>query len=197
MHSNPLRILLFLACLILVVLGISKLGHEEIDLGAVGIEELDTIPPPQPPVDVILDKPTIIGFLPDSLRLDSLKEALGEEDFYIVMDDHVWYTYLLLETAAAAGVELVWEYKSGLTFFVPCYADVLWLKRDPSALYQYFYFDGDSLFETNVFLEGTPLENHEVDLDSIEIDPSVYAEIPGVGEVDYVDGQLVYLWQGC
>ena len=109
----------------------------------------------------------------------------------------MWYTYLLLETAAAAGVELVWEYKSGLTFFVPCYADVLWLKRDPSALYQYFYFDGDSLFETNVFLEGTPLENHEVDLDSIEIDPSVYAEIPGVGEVDYVDGQLVYLWQGC
>jgi len=50
------------------------------------------------------------------------------------------------------------------------------LKRDPSALYQYFYFDGDSLFETNVFLEGTPLENYEVDLDSIEIDPSVYAE---------------------
>ena len=62
----------------LMVLGISKLGREEIDLGAVGIEELDTIPPPPPPVDVILDKPTIIGFLPDSLRLDSLKEALGQ-----------------------------------------------------------------------------------------------------------------------
>ena len=67
MLSNPLRILFFLACLILVALGISKLGREEIDLGAVGLEELDTIPPP-PPVDVILDKPTIIGFLPDSLR---------------------------------------------------------------------------------------------------------------------------------
>ena len=125
MLSKPLRILLFLACLMLVALGISKLGREEIDLGAVGIEELDTIPPPPPPVDVILDRPTIIGFLPDSLRLDSLKEALGEEDFYIVMDDHVWYTYLLLETAAAAGIELVWEYESDLTFFVSCYADVL------------------------------------------------------------------------
>ena len=67
MLSNPLRILFFLACLILVALGISKLGREEIDLGAVGLEELDTIPPP-PPVDVILDKSTIIGFLPDSLR---------------------------------------------------------------------------------------------------------------------------------
>lgn len=55
MLSKPLRILFFLACLILVVLGISKLGHEEKDLGAVGIEELDTIPPPLPPVDVILD----------------------------------------------------------------------------------------------------------------------------------------------
>jgi len=182
MLSKPLRILFFLASLILVALGISKLGDEEIDLGAVGIEELDTIPPPPPPVDVILDKPTIIGFLPDSLRLDSLKEALGEEEFYIVMDDHMWYTHLLLETAAAAGIELVWEYESDLTFFVPCYADVLWLKRDPSALYQYFYFDGDSLFETNVFLEGTPLENYEVDLDSIELDPSVYAEISGAGE---------------
>jgi len=94
-----------LASLMLVVLGISKLGDEEIDLGAEGIEELDTIPPPPPPVHVILDKPTIIGFLPDSLRLDSLKEALGEEEFYIVMDEHVWYTYLLLETAAAAGIE--------------------------------------------------------------------------------------------
>ena len=181
--------ILALACLMLVVLGISKLGDEEIDLGAVGIEELVTIPPPPPPVDVVLDKPTIIGFLPDSLRLDSLKEALGEEEFYIVMDDHVWYTHLLLETAAAAGIELVWEYESDLTFFVPCYADVLWLKRDPSALYQYFYFDGDSLFETNVFLEGTPLENYELDLDSIEIDPSVYAEIPGAGVVGYVYGQ--------
>jgi len=66
MHSKPLRILLFLACLMLVVLGISKLGNEKIDLGAVGIEELDTITLPPPPVDVILDKPTIIGFLPDS-----------------------------------------------------------------------------------------------------------------------------------
>ena len=116
--------ILALASLLLVVLGISKLGHEEIDLDGVGIEKLDTIPPPPPPVDVILDKPTIIGFLPDSLRLDSL-------------------------------------------------------------------------FETNVFLEGTPLENYEVDLDSIEIDPSVYAEISGAGVVGYVDGQLVHLWQGC
>ena len=66
MIAKPIRILFLLACLMLVVLGISKLGREEIDLGAVGIEELDTIPPPPPPVDVILDKPTIIGFLPDS-----------------------------------------------------------------------------------------------------------------------------------
>ena len=176
MIFKPIRILLFLASLMLVVLGISKLGDEEIDLGAVGIEELDTIPPPPPPVDVILDKPTIIGFLPDSLRLDSLKEVLGEEDFYIVMDDHVWYTNLLLETAAAAGIELVWEYGADLTIYVPGDVDDEPLVKDPSALYQYFYFDGDSLFETNVFLEGTPLENYEVDLDSIEIDPSVYAE---------------------
>ena len=63
MIAKPIRILFLLACLMLVVLGISKLGREEIDLGAVGIEELDTIPPPPPPVDVILDKPTIIGFL--------------------------------------------------------------------------------------------------------------------------------------
>ena len=68
MITKPIRILFLLASLLLVVLGISKLGREEIDLGAVGIEELDTIPPPPPPVDVILDKPTIIGFLPDSLR---------------------------------------------------------------------------------------------------------------------------------
>ena len=190
MIFKPIRILFFLASLILVALGISKLGDAEIDLGAVGIEELDTIPPPPPPVDVILDKPTIIGFLPDSLRLDSLKEALGEEDFYIVMDDHVRYTYLLLETAAAAaGIELVWEYGADLTIYVPGDVDDEPLVKDPSALYQYFYFDGDSLFETNVFLEGTPLENYEVDLDSIEIDPSVYAEIPGAGVVGYVDGQ--------
>ena len=182
MLSTPLRILLFLACLILVAWGISKLGQEEKDLGAVGIEELDTIPPPPPPVDVILDKPTLIGFLPDSLRLDSLKEALGEEEFYIVMDDHMWYTHLLLETAAAAGIELVWEYGADLTVYVPGDVDNEPLVKDPSALYQYFYFDGDSLFETNVFLEGTPLENHEVDLDSIEIDPSMYAEIPGAEE---------------
>jgi len=184
MTIKPIRILFFVASLILVVLGISKLGLPQRDLGAVVIEELDTIPPPPPPVDLILDKPTIIGFLRDSLYLDSIKEHLGEEDFYASMDDYMWYTYKLLETSTAAGIELVWEYGSDLTFFVPGHADVLRLKRDPSVLYQYFYFNGDSLFETNVFLEGTPLENYEVESDSLEIDPSVYAEIPGAGDED-------------
>jgi len=182
MTIKPNRILFFLASLLLVVLGISKLGLQQGGLDAVGIEELDTIPPPPPPADLILDKPTIIGFLRDSLYLDSIKEHLGEEDFYVSMDDCMWYTYKLIETSAAAGIELVWEYGSDLTFFVPGHADVLRLKRDPSVLYQYFYFNGDSLFETNVFLEGTPLENYEVESDSLEIDPSVYAEIPGAGD---------------
>ena len=163
MITKPSRILFFLASLLLVALGISKLGLPHRGLGAVGIEELDTIPPPPPPVDLILDKPTIIGFLRDSLYLDSIKEHLGEEDFYASMDDYMWYTYKLLETSTAAGIELVWEFGSDLTFFVPGHADVLRLKRDPSVLYQYFYFNGDSLFETNVFLEGTPLENYEVE----------------------------------
>ena len=180
MTIKPNRILFFLASLILVVLGISKLGLPQRDLGAVGIEELDTMPPPPPPADLILDKPTIIGFLRDSLYLDSIKEYLGEEGFYASMDDHMWYTYKLLETSTAAGIELVWEYGSDLTFFVPGHADVLWLKRDPAVLYQYFYFDGDSLFETNVFLEGTPLEKYEVDLDSIDLE--VLWAIPGAGD---------------
>ncbi|MDC0614590.1 hypothetical protein OAP05_01705 [Schleiferiaceae bacterium] len=184
MTIKPVRILFFLASLLLVALGISKLGLSRGDLGAVGIEELDTMPPPPPPADLILDKPTIIGFLRDSLYLDSIKEHLGEEDFYVSMDDYLWYTYKLLETSTAAGIELVWEYGSDLTFYVPGHADVLWLKRDPSVLYKYFYFNGDSLFETNVFLEGTRLENYEVESDSLEIDPSVYAEIPGAGDED-------------
>ena len=180
MTIKPSRILFFLASLILVVLGISKLGLPQRDLGAVGRDELDTIPPPPPPVDLILEKPTIIGFLRDSLYLDSIKEHLGEEDFYASMDDCMWYTYKLLETSTAAGIELV---------YVPGDADVWQLKRDPSVLYQYFYFNGDSLFETNVFLESTPLENYEVESDSLEIDPSVYAEIPGAGVVGSVDCQ--------
>ena len=180
MTIKPDRILFFVASLLLVALGISKLGLDRGDLGAVGREELDTIPPPPPPVDLILDKPTIIGFLRDSLYLDSIKEHLGEEDFYASMDDYMWYTYKLLETSTDAGIEVVWEYGSDLTFFVPGHADVLRLKRDPSVLYQYFYFDGDSLFETNVFLEGTPLEKYEVDLDSIDLE--VLWAIPGAGD---------------
>ena len=131
MITKPIRILFFLASLFLVALGISKIGLPQRDLGALVIEELDTIPPPPPPVDLILDKPTIIGFLRDSLYLDSVKEHLGEEDFYASMDDYMWYTYKLLETSTDAGIELVWEYGSDLTFFVPGHTDVLWLKRDP------------------------------------------------------------------
>ena len=97
MTIKPNRILFFVASLLLVVLGISKLGLSQIDLGAVGRDELDTIPPPPPPVDLILDKPTIIGFLRDSLYLDSLKEHLGEEDFYASMDDYMWYTHKLIK----------------------------------------------------------------------------------------------------
>ena len=60
MFGKPKHIVLLIASLLLVVLGISKLGLGRGDLGAVGREELDTIPPPPPPVDLILDKPTII-----------------------------------------------------------------------------------------------------------------------------------------
>ena len=98
MIFEPIRILFFLASLILVALGISKLGDAEIDLGAVGIEELDNIPPPPPPVDVVLDKPTIIGFLPDSLRLDSLKEALGRRNFTLS-----WMTM--------CGIRIYWRWR--------------------------------------------------------------------------------------
>ena len=65
-HGTTTKNLILLASLLLVALGISKLGLDRGELGAVGIEELDTIPPP-PPADLILDKPTIIGFLRDSL----------------------------------------------------------------------------------------------------------------------------------
>ena len=96
MTTKPVRILFFLASLLLVLLGISKLGLGREDFDAVERKELDTISPPPPPVDLILEKPTIIGFLRDSLYLDSIKEHLGEEDFYASMDDYMWYTYKLL-----------------------------------------------------------------------------------------------------
>ena len=139
-------------------------------------------PPPPPPVDVILNEPTFIGFVPDSLQLDSAMNALGEENFYIGMDDHAWFTYQLLEKTLAADVPVIWEYGAALSYLIPGDVDDRRLIKDPSELFQYFYFDGDSLFETNIFLEGTPLENYEVHRDSIDIDPAVYSAIPGAGD---------------
>ena len=152
-----------------------------------GVAELDPetnaeVPPPPPPVDVILNKPTFIGFVPDSLQLDSAMNALGEENFYIGIDDHAWYTHQLLEKTLAADVPVIWEYGAALSYLIPGDVDDRRLIKDPSELFQYFYFDGDSLFETNIFLEGTPLENYEVHRDSIDIDPAVYSAIPGAGD---------------
>jgi len=194
MIAKPFRILFFFASLLLVALGISKLGLPQGELGAVGIEELDTIPPPPPPADLILDKPTIIGFLRDSLYLDSLKEHLGEEDFYTGMDDHMWYTYKFIETSTAAGIELVWEYGSDLKVYVPGDDDVLWLERDPSVLYQYFYFDGDSLFDTNVFLEGTPLQQWWYDhcTECLKLSDTLELDMNGNGTSEFIFWDLGY-----
>ena len=131
------------------------------------------LPPPPPPVDLILNEPTFIGFVPDSLQLDSAMNALGEENFYIGMDDHAWYTHQLLEKTLAADVPVIWEYGSSVSYLIPGWVDDQRLIKDPSKLFQYFYFDGDSLFETNMFLEGTPLENYEVHRDSIQFEPTV------------------------
>ena len=136
-------------------------------------ETSEEVPPPPPPVDVILDRPTIIGFLPDNTQLDSVKNLWGEENFYIGMDDHAYYTHELLEKSLSADVQVIWEYGSSVSYLIPGWVDDESLDKDPSNLFQYFYFDGDSLFETNVLLEGTPLEDYEVPRDSIQIEPRV------------------------
>jgi hypothetical protein len=162
------KLLFILVAVVLVAVGARLL---ELDP-----ETTSEVPPPPPPVDVILNEPTFIGFVPDSLQLDSAMNALGEENFYIGMDDHAWFTYQLLEKTLAADVPVIWEYGAALSYLIPGDVDDRRLIKDPSELFQYFYFDGDSLFETNIFLEGTPLENYEVHRDSIQIEPTVESE---------------------
>ena len=74
---------------ILIAGALIVIGAQLIELDP---ETTAEVPPPPPPVDVFLNEPTFIGFVPDSLQLDSAMNALGEENFYIGMDDHAWYT---------------------------------------------------------------------------------------------------------
>ena len=89
------------------------------------------------------------------------------------IDNHAWYTQEFLEKTLSADVQVIWEYGSSVSYLIPGWVDDERLNKDPSKLFQYYYFDGDSLFETNVLLEGTPLEDYEVHRDSIQIEPTV------------------------
>ena len=156
----------------LMVLGISKLGREEIDLGAVGIEELDTIPPPPPPIDDC----TEYLKLSDTLELDIDGNGTSEFIFW----DLGYCTSLVVHEAGAADIRLGCN--------IPQQKDLpetvgwvnIWYRITEQEVYERTFDDDEVLGERKVKLDN-------------------YGFFIGKDETGfgYVDGQLVYLWQGC
>lgn len=50
---------------------------------------------------------TVVGLSPDSLQIEKIKEEFGEDDFYTVADDVMWYNAKMLETIDSLNIKYI------------------------------------------------------------------------------------------
>lgn len=55
--------------------------------------------------EIKLTQPTMVSIAPDSISLNELQEKWGEEDFYVVVDDVIWYHSELMMLVDSFGIK--------------------------------------------------------------------------------------------
>lgn len=139
-------------------------------------------PPPPPPADYSISELTLFVLQPDSADWAAHTARWGEEYMKTALERQQKFQARMMERAEEEGLDVIWEERKELAVLNEYTQEYIVLKKDLAKWYEYYFCNGNSIFETNVFLEGTPLEYYEVHRDSIDIDPAVYSAIQGAGD---------------
>lgn len=98
----------------------------------------------------ILNQPTVIAVFADSVETEKFKQEVGEEDFYVIADDAMWYHSDLSMQLDTTDIDLITTDK--IEFIVKTKGQKYTVQRDSSfGLYTYYFFDGTTLKQTDVF----------------------------------------------
>jgi hypothetical protein len=100
--------------------------------------------------EINLTEKTVIGISPDSIQIKEMKKEYGEDDFYTVADDVMWYNGQMLEVIESLKIEYVHTDKRLVRIKTP--KDQIEIDNDTSRVkWRYIYFNGKETLEKDVF----------------------------------------------
>jgi len=115
-------------------------------------------PPPPPPADYLVSELTLFVLQPDSADWAAHTARWGEEYMKTALERQQKFQARMMERAEEEGLDVIWEERKELAVLNEYTQEYVVLKKDLARWYEYYFCNGDSIFETNVFLEGTQYE---------------------------------------
>lgn len=93
---------------------------------------------------------TVVGIFPDSLQLSKMEKEYGEDDFFTIIDDVIWYDSQMREVIDSLKIKFVDTDKRLIRITTP--NDHIEINNDTSQVkWRYVYFDGKEILERDVF----------------------------------------------
>ncbi len=100
--------------------------------------------------EITLSENAVVGIAPDSIQIEELKQAYGEDDFYTVMDDILWYNGQTLEVIDRLNINSIHTDKRRVKIITPIAS--IKIDNDTSQVkWSYIYFNEKEILENEVF----------------------------------------------
>ena len=100
--------------------------------------------------EITLSENAVVGIAPDSIQIEELKQAYGEDDFYTVMDDILWYNGQTLEVIDRLNINYIHTDKRRVKIITPIAS--IKIDNDTSQVkWSYIYFNEKEILEKEVF----------------------------------------------
>ena len=100
--------------------------------------------------EIKLTEKTVIGISPDSTQIVEMKKEYGEDDFYTVADDVMWYNGKMFEVIDSLKIKYIHTDKRLVRIITP--KDRIEINNDTSQVkWRYIYFNGKETLEKDVF----------------------------------------------
>lgn len=99
---------------------------------------------------VEFNSPTVLVVMADSIAIEELKNEVGEDDFFTIADDAMWYHSDLSMQLDTTGIEMEMTESQHIKVITPNSKTLI--DRDSTfGIYTYFYFDGTDFKRSDVF----------------------------------------------
>lgn len=100
--------------------------------------------------EIKLTEKAVVGISPDSIQIVEMKKEYGEDDFYTIADDVMWYNGQMLEVIDSLGIDYIHTFKKKVRIITP--KDQLEIDNDTTDVkWRYVYYNGKETVETDVF----------------------------------------------